>query len=101
MAKSAHRDDDATTELDGQRRRHIRLQERQRLIAQELAQRSRELEKAKADARAAYGTDDLDALAALLAERRAKHAKALQKFKDSLDAVEQRLAAIEAKVSPV
>lgn len=90
-------DAEALRRLDELRRRQVRLQERQRIAAHELARHERELARLQAEARAAYGTDDPDRLRALLVERRARNAAALLAFRDQLDAVERALAEIEAE----
>ena len=92
-------DADAVRLLEEQKRRHVRLQERQRLVGNALAQRARELDKARAEARAAYGTDDPTELAALLAAQRERNVRAVLEFRDHLDAVERRLAEIDAEAA--
>lgn len=86
--------------LDEQRRRHARLQERQRLLRIELAQRAEELEAARTDARAAFGTDDPAELRGMLEERRRRNAEAVLAFRDRLDGVERALAEIEDRTRP-
>ncbi|WP_207479733.1 hypothetical protein [Arenibaculum pallidiluteum] len=81
--------------LEEQRRRHARLQERQRLMRLELARRAEELESVKAEARAAFGTDDPAALQALLDERRRRNAEAVAAFRDQLDGIERALTEVE------
>lgn len=96
----AKHDHDIVALLDDQKRRHARLQERQRLARIELERHRRELEEARAAARASFGTDDVEELERLLEEKRRRNAQALADFRSRLDAVEQALAEAEALTAP-
>lgn len=96
----ATRDHDILALLDEQKRRHVRLQERQRLAGIELERHRRELDEARAATRAGFGTDDIGALERLLEEKRRRNAQALADFRARLDEVEQALAEAEALTAP-
>lgn len=101
LSRGLSGDDDIAAQLDEQKRRHARLQERQRLARLELDRRSGELEAARHAARAAFDTDDPDVLRALLAESRRRNAEAVSDFRRRLDAVERALDAIGTATDPV
>ena len=100
LSRDPSGDDDIAAQLDEQKRRHARLQERQRLARLELDRRSGELEAARHAAHAAFGTDDPDVLRALLAERRRRNADAVNDFRRRLDAVERALDEVGTATEP-
>lgn len=95
----APHDHDIVALLNEQRHRHARLQERQRLARIELERHRRELEEARAAARAAFGTDDVGALKRLLEEKRRRNAELVDAFRSRLDEVERALEEAEARTA--
>jgi hypothetical protein len=76
-----------------------RLAER-RTRAQALLEAERQrLEEARAEARAEFGTDDLEALRRLYAERNAENNIKVLEFMDGVEAAERQLADVERQLA--
>lgn len=76
-----------------------RLAER-RTRAQALLEAERQrLEEARAEARAEFGTDDLEALRKLYAERSAENNAKVFEFMDSVETAERQLADVERQLA--
>jgi hypothetical protein len=76
-----------------------RLAER-RTRAQALLEAERQrLEEARADARAEFGTDDLEALRRLYTERSAENNIKVLEFMDGVEAAERQLADVERQLA--
>jgi chromosome segregation ATPase len=90
-------DDGGRQEIDDLRRRYERLRERRITAEADLRNATQELERLQREAKAAYGTDDLDELTRLLGEMRRENERKRAEYQQHLDAVEARLAEVEAQ----
>jgi phage shock protein A len=88
---------DARQEIDDLRRRYERLRERRITAEADLRNATQELERLQREAKAAYGTDDLDELSRMLEQMKQENERKRVEYQQHLDAVEAKLAEVEAQ----
>jgi phage shock protein A len=88
---------DARQEIDDLRRRYERLRERRITAEADLRNATQELERLQREAKAAYGTDDLDELSHMLERMKQENERKRVEYQQHLDAVEAKLAEVEAQ----
>lgn len=94
---SANVGDGGRQEIDDLRRRYDRLRERRITAEADLRNATQELERLQREAKAAYGTDDLNELTRMLDEMKRENERKRAEYQQHLDAVEARLAEVEAQ----
>jgi chromosome segregation ATPase len=84
-------------DIEALKRRHQDLATRRTRAETQLETAQQELARLKAEAKSAYGTDDLAELEKLLAARKAANEKKRAEYQASLERIERELAEVEAK----
>ena len=84
-------------DIEALKKRHQELATKRTRAETQLEQAQKELARLKAEAKAAYGTDDLAELEKLLAARKAANEKKRAEYQQSLEKIEKELAEVEAK----
>lgn len=82
-----------------QKKRHAELSERRTRAQVQLEAERRALAEAREEAKAAFGTEDLDALRALFRERSADNERKVMELMMALDEIENSLTNVERQIA--
>lgn len=85
----------AAQDIEQLRERHQQLTVKRGVAESQLAAAEKRLADLRTEARAQYGTDDLEQLRAQLAAMRAENERKRSEYQQHLDSIEERLRSIE------
>lgn len=93
-----NRDVQLEQELNGLRQQYEQLRDTKVRTEQDITNQLSRLETLKAQALSEYGTDDLEALQALLNEKRLENEKLVSEYREHIQKIQADLSAVENEV---